>query len=69
VLKDRAGDIVLPEAWAKGIENYRKNPVLLYQHDHTKPIGKSDIVRVDKKGIFVEASVSSAAEKCTEYNL
>jgi HK97 family phage prohead protease/HK97 family phage major capsid protein len=63
VLKDRTGDIVLPEAWAKGIENYRKNPVLLYQHDHSKPIGKSDIVRVDKKGIFVEASVSSAAEK------
>jgi len=62
-LKDRTGDVVLPEAWAKGIENYRKNPVLLYQHDHGRPIGKSDIVRVDKKGIFVEASISSAAEK------
>lgn len=62
-LKDRTGDVVLPEAWAKGIENYRKNPVLLYQHDHSRPIGKSEIVRVDKKGIFVEASVSSAAEK------
>jgi len=61
--KDRTGDIVLSEAWVKGIENYRKNPVLLYQHDHSKPIGKSDTVRVDKKGIFVEASVSSAAEK------
>lgn len=61
--KDRVGDIVLPEAWAKGVENYRKNPVLLYQHDHGKPIGRSDIVRVDKKGIFVEASVSDAAEK------
>ena len=61
--KDRVGDIVLPEAWAKGVENYRKNPVLLYQHDHGKPIGRSDVVRVDKKGIFVEASVSDAAEK------
>lgn len=61
--KDRTGDIVLPEAWAKGVENYRKNPVLLYQHDHGKPIGRSDTVRVDKKGIFVEASVSEAAEK------
>ena len=61
--KDRTGDVVLSEAWVKGIENYRKNPVLLYQHDHGKPIGKSDTVRVDKKGIFVEASVSSAAEK------
>lgn len=61
--KDRVGDIVLPQAWAKGIENYRKNPVLLYQHDHTKPIGRADAVRVDKKGIFIEASVSNAAEK------
>jgi HK97 family phage prohead protease/HK97 family phage major capsid protein len=61
--KDRTGDVVTPEAWVKGIENYRKNPVLLYQHDHSKPIGRSDSVRVDKKGIFVESTVSDAAEK------
>lgn len=60
--KDRTGDIVTPEAWAKGIENYRKNPVLLYQHDHSKPIGKAEAIRVDKKGIFVEGAVSDAAE-------
>ena len=61
--KDRSGDIVVPEAWAKGIENFRRNPILLYQHDHNKPIGKVSSVTVDKKGIFVEASVSEAAEK------
>jgi HK97 family phage prohead protease/HK97 family phage major capsid protein len=60
--KDRSGDIVTPEAWAKGIENYRKNPVLLYQHDHSKPIGRAESIRVDKKGIFVEGAVSDAAE-------
>jgi HK97 family phage prohead protease/HK97 family phage major capsid protein len=60
--KDRSGDIVLPDAWAKGIENFRRNPILLYQHDHSKPIGKVNSVTVDKKGIFVEASVSEAAE-------
>jgi len=61
--KDRSGDIVVPDAWAKGIENFRRNPILLYQHDHGKPIGKVNSVTVDKKGIFVEASVSEAAEK------
>ena len=37
--KDRTGDIVTPEAWTKGIENYRKNPVLLYQHDQQSTMG------------------------------
>jgi HK97 family phage prohead protease/HK97 family phage major capsid protein len=61
--KDRTGDIVLPDAWTKGVENFRRNPILLYQHDHGKPIGKINNITVDKKGIFVEASVSEAAEK------
>ena len=61
--KDRANDVVTAEAWAKGVENYRKNPVLLYQHKHDNPIGRVDKIQVDRKGIFVEASVSEAAEK------
>ena len=60
--KDRAGDIIPATAWAKGVDNYRKNPVLLYQHDHAKPIRRVDKVTVDKKGIYVEAAVSEAAE-------
>ena len=61
--KDRAGDIITAQAWAKGVDYYRKNPVLLYQHDHSKPIGRVEKISVDRKGIFVEAYVSDAAEK------
>lgn len=61
--KDRAGDVITAHAWAKGVENFRRNPVLLYQHKHDCPIGKVNAIKVDKKGIFVEASVSEAAEK------
>jgi HK97 family phage prohead protease/HK97 family phage major capsid protein len=61
--KDRAGDIVTAEAWAKGVENFRRNPVMLYQHKHDCPIGRFDKITVDKKGIYVEGSVSDAAEK------
>jgi len=61
--KDRAGDVVTAEAWAKGVENFRKNPVMLYQHKHDCPIGRFDQISVDKKGIFVEGTVSEAAEK------
>ena len=60
--KDRAGDIVTADAWAKGVDNFRRNPVLLYQHKHDCPIGKVNKITVDKKGIFVEAAVSKAAE-------
>lgn len=61
--KDRAGDIVTAEAWAKGVENFRRNPVMLYQHKHDCPIGRFDSITVDKKGIYVEGNVSEAAEK------
>jgi HK97 family phage prohead protease/HK97 family phage major capsid protein len=61
--RDRVGDVVTAQAWASGIKNFRKNPVLLYQHKHDCPIGRVDKVTVDKKGIFVEANVSDAAEK------
>jgi HK97 family phage prohead protease/HK97 family phage major capsid protein len=61
--KDRAGDIVTAEAWAKGVENFRRNPVMLYQHKHDCPIGRFDKLTVDKTGIYVEGSVSEAAEK------
>lgn len=63
IAKDRSGDVITAEAWAKGVDNFRKNPVLLFQHKHDCPIGKVDKIVVDKKGIFVEASVSEAAER------
>lgn len=61
--KDRSGDVVTAEAWAKGVENFRKNPVMLYQHKHDCPIGRIENIAVDRKGIYVEGSVSEAAEK------
>ena len=63
ITKDRAGDVVTAEAWAKGVENFRKNPVMLYQHKHDTPIGRIEKIVVDTKGIYVEGAVSEAAEK------
>ena len=63
VMKDRSGDVVTAEAWAKGVENFRRNPIMLYQHKHDCPIGKFDKITIDKKGIYVEGTVSEAAER------
>ena len=33
ITKDRIGDVIIPAAWYKGVEEYKKNPILLYQHN------------------------------------
>ena len=61
---DRTGDVVPASVWEKGIQNYLKNPVVLAQHDHDDPIGRMTDYRVDGKGLWVRARISSAAEEC-----
>src|SRR3982751_617171 len=60
--KDRVGDVILPEAWAKGgLENYKKNPILLFNHNYGKPVGSTTEIRVDDKGLFIEGTISKSA--------
>jgi len=61
---DRTGDVVPASVWEKGIQNYLKNPIILAQHDHDDPIGRMTDYRVDSKGLWVKARISSAAEEC-----
>jgi len=60
--KDRVGDVVLKEAWQKGgLENYMNNPILLFNHNYDKPVGRVTSSKITDKGLFVEASISKAA--------
>lgn len=59
---DRSGDVVSSNVWEKGLENYLKNPIILAYHDYTKPIGRMLEHRADKKGLWIKARISSAAE-------
>ena len=60
--KDRAGDIILEEAWTKGgLDNYLKNPILLAYHNHPKPIGTVVDYGVNNQGLKVVAEISKAA--------
>lgn len=55
---DRAMDVILAEAWAKGgIDNYRKNPILLFNHNYNEPIGKVTDLTLDGEGLHVKGVV------------
>jgi len=58
---DRQGDIVPPQVWKQGLDNYLKNPVILAYHDHSEPIGRMVDHRVDSKGLWIKARISAAA--------
>lgn len=58
---DRAGDVILPEAWSKGgVVNYQKNPIILFNHNYNKPIGKATSVTVTDRGLEIDATISKA---------
>lgn len=59
---DRAGDVVSASVWEKGLENYLKNPIILAYHDYHEPCGRMLEHRADKKGLWIKARISSAAE-------
>ena len=60
---DRAGDIILKTAWMAGIDNYRKNPIILFNHCYDEPIGKAIDIRVTDAGLQITAKISTAAEE------
>ena len=59
---DRAGDIIEAEAWTKGgLDSYKTNPILFFNHDYNKPIGRATGLEVTDKGLEISAKVSKAA--------
>lgn len=58
---DRDGDSILPSAWE--LKDFLKNPILLEQHDHNKPIGKITDISVVSNGLHIVAEISATAGK------
>jgi len=59
---DRAGDVIAAEAWTKGgLDNFHNNPVILFNHDYDKPIGRATGVKVTENGLELEAKISKSA--------
>ncbi len=59
---DRAGDSISAEAWQKGgLKNFEKNPIILFNHDYDKPIGRATGLKSGPNGLELECKISKAA--------
>ena len=59
---DRAGDSISPDAWAKGgLKNFERNPIILFNHNYDKPIGRATGVKITPEGLELEAKISKSA--------
>lgn len=54
---DRYGDVVEPTAFKDALTLFMKNPVVLYQHDDTRPVGTITSAVITEKGLSVEADI------------
>lgn len=64
--KDRIGDVVLPSAFKNSLAEYMENPVILFQHNWDKVIGKcikAEIIEEgEMKGLYIEVEISGATD-------
>ena len=59
---DRAGDTIDAAAWTKGgLNNFEKNPIILFNHDYNKPIGRATGLKVTDNGLELKAKISKSA--------
>lgn len=59
---DRAGDMIESAAWAKGgLDNFKNNPVILFNHNYDRPIGRAKEIGVTENGLELTARISKSA--------
>jgi len=60
---DRVGDVINHDAWTKsgGLNNFEKNPIILFNHNYDKPIGRATSMEVNKSGLELGARISKSA--------
>ena len=48
---DRMGDIIEQSGWV--LDNFKKNPIILWQHRSGEPIGRSSLTEITDKGLEI----------------
>jgi HK97 family phage prohead protease len=67
VVIDDYGTSFMPTSF--NISNYKKNPILLVDHDVTKPVGRVTLVEKRKDGLYIEAEVYKNSDRTTYHNI
>lgn len=57
---DRGKDIIATDAW--DLENFKKAPIILFNHDDGKPIGRALDVRPTDGGLWIKAKISKSKD-------
>jgi HK97 family phage prohead protease len=57
---DRGGDIIPKSAWQ--LDNFKKNAIILWNHDKSRPIGKAQVIEAKEEGLYIKARISSSAD-------
>ncbi|HCD68731.1 MAG TPA: HK97 family phage prohead protease, partial [Bacteroidetes bacterium] len=48
--------------WQKGgLKNFEKNPIILFNHDYDRPIGRATGMKAGDLGLELEAKISKSA--------
>ncbi len=63
---DRVGDRIWPEAFREGLANYLRNPILLYNHDLDKPIGRILELDILPDGLYIKARIAKGTPLADE---
>ena len=60
---DRTGDVINHDAWTKsqGLDNFKQNPIILFNHDYNRPIGRATSMEVGEEGLEIGAKISKSA--------
>jgi HK97 family phage prohead protease len=59
---DRSSDKILSTAWTRGgLKNFQNNPILLFNHNYDKPIGRVVEINTDSKGLKIKGVISKSA--------
>lgn len=55
---DRGKDLIPKKAWKT--DNYKKNPIVLFNHNHDMPIGKMMAVEPREEGLFIKGRIAKS---------